>query len=100
MYFSVLIMYIYFYLLLHVFVMIVTLNIFFPFIFNLKCLNEGKAFWYSFNTCSRNLRHFVPSWLQKLGKKKSGSIVKKKKKKKRLQSVKFFSFGSVFSLHR
>lgn len=82
MYFSVLIMYIYFYLLLHVFVMIVTLNIFFPFIFNLKCLNEGKAFWYSFNTCSRNLRHFVPSWLQKLGKKESGSIVKKKKKKR------------------
>lgn len=96
MYFSVLIMYICFYLLFHVFVMIFTLNIFFPFIFNLKCLNEGKAFWYSFNTCSRNLRHFVPSWLQKL-KKKSVSIVKKKKAAK---SKVFFSFGSVFSLHR
>lgn len=96
MYFSVLIMYICFYLLLHVFVMIVTLNIFFPFIFNLKCLNEGKAFWYSFNTCSRNLRHFVPSWLQKLGKKKSGSIVKKKKKKKEAAKCKVFFLWFCF----
>lgn len=63
---------------------------FFPFIFNLKCLNEGKAFWYSFNTCSRNLRHFVPSWLQKLGKKESGSIVKKKKKKEAAKCKVFF----------
>lgn len=96
MYFSVLIMYICFYLLLHVFVMIVTLNIFFPFIFNLKCLNEGKAFWYSFNTCSRNLRHFVPSWLQKLGKKESGSIVKKKKKKKEAAKCKVFFLWFCF----
>lgn len=90
MYFSVLIMYICFYLLLHVFVMIVTLNIFFPFIFNLKCLNEGKAFWYSFNTCSRNLRHFVPSWLQKLGKKSLAALLKKKKKKEAAKCKVFF----------